>query len=267
MLAFCFISSIWSALAFWVLPLFSWFYGNSKHALGWKHADSFSSPAVQLLVICTVHLMPVRNKLSGCSPAVFARLFWLPIQQDYTRANKNADNWCLHAQRFTRSRSWTTGMKQGEGFYWWIASKTENYYQNKTLWMYRYNRGRYASVPSVPCHNKESRCGAWDDFKTTVCTHYLPWKGQRFIWNLLFLSTGADTSHEAERGLRRRTSVMGNWGHLLLELVMQKSCCLWRARTKVVTDVEVVGEGASEHKLSPECNIKKRLTGPVGFNT
>lgn len=38
---------------------------------------------------------------------------------------------------------------------------------------------------------------------------------------------------------------MGNWGHLLLELVMQKSCSLWRARTKVVTDVEVVGEGAT----------------------
>lgn len=132
MLAFCFISSIWFTSAFWVLPLFSWFYVNSKHALGCRHTDSFSSPAVQLLVICTIHLMPVRNKLSGCSPAVFARLFWLPIQQDYTRANKNADNWCLHVQRFIRSRSWTTCMKQGDGFYWWIASTAENYYENTT---------------------------------------------------------------------------------------------------------------------------------------
>lgn len=123
MLAFCCISSIWFAFSFWVLPLFSWFYVNSKHALRCRHTDSFSSPAVQLLVIYTVHLMPVRNKLTGCSPAVFARLFWLPIQQDYTRVNKNADNWCLHAQHFVRSRSWTTGMKQGEGFYWWIASR------------------------------------------------------------------------------------------------------------------------------------------------
>lgn len=47
------------------------------------------------------------------------------------------------------------------------------------------------------------------------------------------------------RHITRGTSVMGNWGHLLLELVMQKSCSLWRARTKVVTDVDVVGEGAT----------------------
>lgn len=71
------ISSIWTTLAFWVLPLFLWFYLNSKHTLGCKHADIFSSPAVQLLVICTVHLMPVRNKLTGCSPDIFARVFGL----------------------------------------------------------------------------------------------------------------------------------------------------------------------------------------------